>query len=87
VAKVLLLGTGDKGYRVTCGLGSPGAAYAMNVVFRIDRHIEVDDVRDSLDIDSSCGDIGCHHDAVFTFFEALERPQSLSLGAAGVYRH
>jgi hypothetical protein len=82
LTKILMLIAGDKGNGVSRGLGPACAAYAMNVIFRIDGDIEIDDVRDARNIDAAGGDIGCNHNAVFAAFEAIHRALALALVAA-----
>ncbi len=69
------------------GRGASGPADAMKVVFGIDRHVEIDHVRDSLDVDPACGDVGGDHDLVLAVSEAVHRALALALGAVGVHGH
>jgi hypothetical protein len=80
--KLPVLIAGNKGNCVTRGFGPACPADAMNVVFGEGRDIEIDDVRDAGDIDSSGGDIGCNHNAVFSAFEAIHCVLSLALVSA-----
>ncbi len=51
----------------------------MNVVFGEDRDIEIDNVGDVCDIDSTSGDISSNHNAVFSAFEAIHCTFPLAL--------
>ena len=82
LTKVLVLIVCNKGNGVSRGFGAACAAYAMNVVFRIDGDIEIDDVRDAGDINAAGGDIGCNHNAVVAAFETVHCALSLALGTS-----
>ena len=49
------------------------AADAMDVGVGRVRHVEVDDMRDAFDMQTTHGDIGGNHDVVESASEALER--------------
>src|SRR5262244_4614630 len=61
-----------------------GAADAMNIVFGMVRHVEVNDMDDLLDIDAARGDIGGDHHFVTAIAKAVERLLALTLRAVGV---
>src|SRR5262245_26821780 len=61
-----------------------GAADAMNIVFGMVRHVEVNDMADLLDIDAARGDIGGDHHFVTAIAKAVERLLALALRAVGV---
>jgi hypothetical protein len=84
--QIFLLISRDKRNRVTCGSRPAGAADAMNIVFRNYGHIEINDVRNSLDIYAACSDIGRYHNLEFVLFKAIHCPAALALSSAGVYR-
>ena len=65
-------------------LGAAGAADAMDIIFRMFRHIVVDDVTDAGDIESARGDIGRDHHFVFAALETFERFDAFALGAIGM---
>ena len=44
--------------RVARGFDAPGASDAVDIIFRRLRHVEIDHVRDVLDINTAGGDIG-----------------------------
>lgn len=77
--KVLLLIPRNKSNRISSGFGPAGAADAMNVVFGEGRDIEIDNVGDVCDMDSSSGDISSNHNAVFSALEAIHCPFPLVL--------
>ena len=85
LAKVLGLIVRNERDGIAGRFRAAGSAYAVDVVFGEGGHIEVDDVRDTLDVDAACGDVGCDHDLVLVALEAIQGPLSLALGAAGVY--
>src|SRR3954465_5476987 len=61
-------------------LSAAGPADAMDVIFRVLRHVVIDHVAYAGDVDSARGDIGRHHDFVFAALETLERLDPLALG-------
>jgi hypothetical protein len=62
------------------------AANAVHVVFGLSREVEVNDVRDAIDVDPTGCDIGGHKHANGTTFEIGERFQTLILRAIGMQR-
>ena len=74
--------------RVTDVLGAPRATDAVDVVFRVMRHVEIDHVADLLDVDAARGDIGGDHDFVSAVAKSAKRAFALALRAARVqHRH
>ena len=63
----------DEGEGVAGHLGARGAADAVDVVVGDVRHVEVDDVRERLDVDAARGDVGRDEDAELAALEAGER--------------
>ena len=61
--------------------GAAGAPDAVHVIFRMLRHIVIDNVTDAGDVESARGDIGRDHDFVFAALESFERLDSLALSA------
>ena len=62
-----------KGNRDACRARATGAADAVHVRLRDVRQIEVDDVREPVDVDAACGDVGCDEDATRAITEAVHR--------------
>src|SRR3569623_2206154 len=58
VAQIGVFLTCDERDRGAFGASACGAADAMDIGFRHDRQIEIEDVGDAVDIDAACGDIG-----------------------------
>ena len=86
LAKIFGLIVRDKGDRVAGCFGTAGAADAVDIIFGKRGHVEVDDVRDALNVDAACGDVGGDHDLVFAGLKAFQCPLTLALRAAGVDR-
>src|SRR5450759_3386359 len=74
----------DEGEGFTGHLGARGAADAMDVVIRRQRHVEVDDVAELLDVDTARGDVGRDEHAVRSVLESGERVGALRLRAVAV---
>ena len=53
----------------------------MDIIFRMLRHIVIDDVTDTRDIEPARGDIGRDHDFVFAALESIERLNAFALRA------
>ncbi len=66
------------------GTGATGAANSVDEVFGNHRQVEVDDVRDAVDVDAAGGDVGGDQDAVFALLETGERAVALALRAVTV---
>ena len=64
--------------------GARRAAAAVDVVVGRERHVEVDDVRDALDVDAARRDVGGDQDRVLAAPERLERRDAILLAAVGV---
>ena len=80
--KVFFLISRNKSNSVARCLGPAGAPDTMNVIFRERGHIEIDNVRNSLDVDTAGGDIGRDHYAVPALFKTIHRPLTLPAGRA-----
>ena len=59
----------------------------MNVVLRERRRVEIDNMRNSLNINPTSCDVRCDENIVLTLFESCERTLSLRLCAVGVDRN
>ena len=70
--------------RVAHVLGAAGAADAMDIIFRMLRHIVIDDVTDAGDVEPARGNIGRDHHLVFAALESFERFDPLALSAIGM---
>src|SRR5690348_4029027 len=62
---------GHKADRVANGLGTAGASDTMDVILGMHREIIIYNMRDSVDVDSTRGDVGCHQHADGSRFEIL----------------
>src|SRR2546421_4690314 len=62
-------------------LRTTGAADAMHVIFGMLRHIVINDVTDTGDIETARGDIGRDHHFVFAALKTLQRFDALALSA------
>lgn len=58
----------------TAGAGSAGPAYTMYIGLRHIWQLEVDHMRQIIDVDTSCRDISCYKDAGVPAFEVLKSP-------------
>src|SRR4026209_801505 len=70
--------------RIADALGATGAADAMDIIFRMVRHVEIDHMCDLLNIDTAGGDIRSHHDFVTAIAKSVERLFALPLRTVGV---
>ena len=61
--------------------GAPGSADAVDVIFRRGRDVEVDDVRDQIDINPPRGDVCRHQHAAAAALETAQRGFALRLRA------
>ena len=68
-AEIGFLVRGHEGERVPRQLGAGRAADAVDVVLGDVRDVEVDDVRERLDVDAARGDVGRDEDAEFSLLE------------------
>ena len=51
----------------------------MDIGFRVDRHVEIDHMRDVVDVDASGSDVGCDEHHAASVLECLHRLGSLVL--------
>ena len=58
---MLIIGR-DQGHRLSFVLGACGSSDAVHIVFRVVRHIEIDDQRHVRHVNASRDDIGSHQD-------------------------
>ena len=58
-----------------------GATDSVDVIFGFHRQVKVDDVRDVVDVDAACRDVGCDEDSRPPVTEAVQRalPRGLRL--------
>jgi hypothetical protein len=74
-----LLHRSHKRVRAAGRLSPSGPADAVDIVFGLDRHIVVDDVRNAFDIEPACGDIGGNQDTCPSMPKGLQRAEALAL--------
>jgi hypothetical protein len=72
--------TGHKGKRISVFANSSGTADPVDIVIRTCRHIVVDDVGNTQDIDTAGGDIGRHQNFDRAVTESFERGLTAVLG-------
>jgi len=85
-AHVLLVVGRHEAHGVAGRGGATGAADAVHVVLGVHREVEVDDVRDALDVDAARGDVGRDEHARVSALERVERLDALALAAVRVNR-
>ena len=68
-----LIERGDDRDRGTGAPRTPGAADAMDVVVRMMRDVEIEDVAGGGDIETTGRDVGCDQQRDFTLAELIER--------------
>ena len=78
--------TSQKESELAGAAGAAGAADAVDVELGHVRQIEVDDVREAVDVDAARGDVGRDQHAQLGVFEALERALAGALGFVAVDR-
>src|SRR5690606_8956467 len=61
-----------------------GAADAVHVVLGVIGQVVVDDALDAGDVDTACGDVGRHQNAVASRLETVQRGAALGQRAVGV---
>ena len=64
--------------------GAAGAADAMNVIFRMLRHVVVDHVTHVGDVDAARGDVGRDHHFIPAVAETVRAPVRVRVGAVRV---
>ena len=73
LAKLLRSSLAQNEQRNPCSAGARRPPNPMHIVFGGDREVEVDDVRNALDVDAACGDVSGHEHARFAALEVRER--------------
>ena len=76
---------GHQGEGVAFSLGAAGAADAVNVIFRVLRHVVVDHVAHARHVDAARGDVGGDHHLILAAAETLEGLGPLVLRAVGMH--
>jgi hypothetical protein len=66
--------------------GATGPADPVDVRLAVERHFEVDDRLDGVDVEAAGGDVGGDEHAVGARLEPFDRPQSIGLRAVGMQR-
>ena len=72
--------------RVALHAGSAGSADPVDVVLGLRRELEVDDVRQAVDVEAASRDLGRDEDVDPAFLEVVERADALALGLVAVDR-
>jgi hypothetical protein len=80
---VVVLGR-NKRECVAGSLGATSPTDPVNIGVCGIGHIEVDDMRDALDVEAACSNVGGDHDRMMAAPEALERLLALALSAVAV---
>ena len=70
---------GDKTQSQAQSAGTPGAANAVDVVFRIERNIKIEDGRHILDVQTACRHVGADQQIHLSAFERLQCLEALIL--------
>src|SRR5688500_14858974 len=83
-AKQWLFFTRYEGNSVSCSPGAPGAADTVNVILRHHREVEVDDHRQSLDVEAARGNVGRDEDARPAELEVLKGAHACILALVAV---
>jgi hypothetical protein len=73
-----------QGQGLACGTSSRGSANAMNVVLGIHRQVEVDDMRDAIDVNSASRQIRCYEYAQMAITKRGQRSLTRALRLATV---
>ena len=76
-----ILGAGDQRERRALLPDAPGATGAVQVGLVFLWWVNLDDQLDVINVDASCGNVGCDHDAYLTAGEALKVAVALVLVA------
>ena len=80
---VIVLGR-DKGEGIACALSAPRATDAVDVGIGSVWHIEVDHMRNTVNVQTTRRNVGSHHDAKVSCFKAVQGLFALSLRAIAV---
>jgi hypothetical protein len=76
--------TGQKRDSHPVHVGPPGTTDAVNVIFGVGRKVKINDVGDSVYVDSAGRDIGGHENTDFSILEILQSAGPLVLAAVGM---
>src|SRR5947207_12847860 len=76
--------TGHDGKRIAHALGPSRTPDAMDIVFRMMRHIEVDHMTDLFHVNAACGDVGRYHHLIATVAKAIQGALTFTLSPVGV---
>ncbi len=71
--EILAVLAGDQREGATIHAGATGAADAVHIVFRMGRHVEIEHMRQTLDVEATRGHVGSDQDADFALLEFLQR--------------
>ena len=75
---------GDESDRDAGGKRASRPTDTVDVIFQLVREVEIDDVRDAVDVDATRGDVSRDQDPDFAVLESLQGTLTLALGAIGV---
>jgi hypothetical protein len=70
---------GDEAERIANGVSAARATNAVNVVFRVQREVIIDHMRDAIHINATCGDVCGYEHSDGTRFEIGQCLQTLIL--------
>ena len=74
-----VIGRGQQIDRRAFGSGATGAPYAMDIILRTLRQVEIDDVFDMRNVEATRRDIGRHQNPVFLVAKLLDNAIALAL--------
>jgi hypothetical protein len=74
----------DECERIACRFSTRGAAHAVDVILRYERHVEVHDVTQFLHVDAPGGDVSGHKNAHGAVLERRQRRGALGLRSVSV---
>src|SRR5690625_284035 len=85
IAEVIFFAAINEGDRFSGCFGAAGAADAVDVIFGLVGRVEVDDVRDGIDVDAAPSHVCCNEDVELALLESGKRALALALPAARVH--
>src|SRR5690625_5170771 len=85
IAEVIFFAAINEGDRFSGCFGAAGAAEAVDVIFGLVGRVEVDDVRDGIDVDAARSHVCCNEDVELALLESGKRALALALRAVRVH--
>src|SRR5690625_4063802 len=85
IAKVILFAAVNEGDGFSGCFGAAGAADAVDVIFGLVGRVEVDDVRNGIDVDAARGNVCGNEDVELALLESGKRALALALRAVRVH--